>query len=153
MYYYNGGYILDEIAFAPELSNKKIADIILAKEKQALVIADSAEPKSIDEIRSYGVTIMPAQKGPGSVNQGIQYVQAQKISVTKHSLNILNEYNNYAWLVDKEDITTNDPKPGYDHSMDAIRYAIASIRNPNQISATVHYSEASTPRPLLPVTP
>lgn len=145
VYYYNGGYILDEVVFSPELSNKNIADILLTQSK-ALVIADSAEPKSIDEIRRYGITILPASKGPGSVNQGIQYVQAQKISVTKRSVNILNEYANYAWLVDKDDVTLNEPKPIYDHAMDALRYAIASIKNPNQMTAHVHIPSSNTPR-------
>lgn len=134
VYYYNGGYILDEIVHQTELSNKNIADL-LANQPKGMVIADSAEPKSIDEIRRLGITILPASKGPGSINQGIQYVQAQKISVTRRSENIWNEYNNYAWLVDKEDVTLNEPKPGYDHSMDAIRYAISSIKNPDRIGA------------------
>lgn len=145
VYYYNGGYILDEIVFKQELTNKNIADLIGLQPK-AIVIADSSEPKSIDEIRRSQITILPASKGPGSVNQGIQYVQGQKISVTRRSENIWNEYNNYAWLVDKEDVTLNEPKPGYDHSMDAIRYAISSIKNPDQVGAHVHYSESSMPR-------
>lgn len=144
IYYYNGGYILDEVAFAQELSNKNIADIILSQQK-ALVIADSAEPKSIDEIRRLGVTILPASKGAGSVNQGIQYVQSQKISVTRRSVNIWTEYNNYAWFVDKEDNTLNEPKDIYNHSMDAIRYAIASIKDPNQMGAHVHYAQSAMP--------
>lgn len=144
VYYYNGGYILDEIVFKPELTNKDIADI-LSTQSKGLVIADSAEPKSIDEIRRLGPMILPATKGPGSINQGIQYVQQQKISVTKRSENIWNEYSNYAWLVDKEDNTLNKPKPGYDHAMDAIRYAIASIKNPDQVSAPVHYSQSAHP--------
>ncbi len=145
IYYYNGGYILDEVVHQPELTNKQIADILNAQPK-ALVIADSAEPKSIDEIRRHNITILPATKGPGSINQGIQYVQAQKISVTKRSENIWNEYNNYAWLVDKEDVTLNQPKPGYDHSMDSVRYAISSIKNPEQMSAHVHYPASNMPR-------
>ncbi len=144
VYYYNGGYILDEVAFAPELANDDIATIFTNQPK-AVIIADSAEPKSIDEIRRSSITILPASKGPGSVNQGIQYVQQQKISVTKRSENIWNEYNNYAWLVDKEDVTLNEPKPGYDHSMDAIRYAMQSIKNPNQMSAHVHYAQSAMP--------
>lgn len=145
VYYYNGGYILDEIAFQPELTNKNIADIF-SNQPKAVVIADSAEPKSIDEIRRSRITILPASKGPGSVNQGIQYVQQQKISVTRRSENIWNEYNNYSWFVNKDDVTLNEPKPGYDHSMDAIRYAIASIKDPNQLSAHVHYAPSAMPR-------
>lgn len=144
VYYYNGGYILDEIVFQSELLNSQIASI-LATQQKGLVIADSAEPKSIDEIRRLGITILPASKGHGSVNQGIQYVQQQKISVTKRSEKIWEEYHNYAWLVDKEDNTLNEPKPGYDHSMDAIRYAIASIKDPNQKGAYVHYAGSAQP--------
>ena len=149
VYYYNGGYILDEIVYKQELSNKEIADIINLQ-PHAMVIADSAEPKSIEEIRRNKIVIMPASKGPGSINQGIQYVQAQKISVTRRSENIWNEYNNYAWLVDKEDNTLNEPKDAYNHSMDAIRYAIASIKDPNQSGASVHYPSNTMPRNNLP---
>ena len=127
IYKYNGGFILDEITFQKGLSNKQIADI-LNNQPKALVIADSAEPKSIDEIRSYGITILGANKGQGSVNQGIQYVQDQRISVTKRSLNILKEYRNYLWDTDKEGKIINVPEPGFDHSLDAIRYALESYK-------------------------
>lgn len=146
VYYYNGGYILDEIAYAPRLTNKEIADIINAQDKKALVIADSAEPKSIDEIRTHGITILPSKKGQGSVLQGIQYVQQQNISMTKRSVNIIKEYRNYVWTTDKDDKIINEPDHIYSHSMDALRYAMASIRNPNQNSAHVHYAPSAMPR-------
>lgn len=145
VYYHDGGYILDEITFQTGLSNQQIADII-KMHPQSIVIADSAEPKSIDEIRKGRIVILPAAKGPGSVNQGIQYVQAQRISVTRRSENTWNEYSNYAWLVDKEDVTLNVPKDAYNHAMDAIRYAIASIKNPNHASANVYYADGTVPR-------
>lgn len=125
LYKYNGGFILDEICFKKGLTNKQLADILL-NQPQSLVIADSAEPKSIDEIMSYGVAIQPSKKGQGSVNQGISYVQEQRVSVTKRSLNVLKEYRNYLWQTDKEGRIINVPEPGFDHSMDAVRYAIAS---------------------------
>lgn len=127
IYYYNGGYILDEITYQKGMSNKQIADTLLLQQN-VLVIADSAEPKSIDEIKLYGVNIQPAQKGSDSVNQGIQYVQSQKISVTERSRNIWTEYENYAWLISKDGETKNIPKPGYDHAQDAIRYGFDSLR-------------------------
>lgn len=126
IYKYNGGYILDEVAFQKGLSNKQIADIILNC-AQTLTIADSAEPKSIDEIKAHGVTILPATKGPGSVSQGIQLVQAQKISVTARSVNILKEYKNYLWQTDKQGKILNVPDHEWSHSMDAIRYGMASL--------------------------
>lgn len=128
LYKHNGGLIVDEIAFQKGLSNKQIADILNNQEKKTLTIADSAEPKSIDEIASYGVSIMPSKKGADSVMQGIQYVQDQRISVTKRSTNIIKEYRNYLFLEDKDGRVINDPAPGWDHSMDAIRYAINSLR-------------------------
>ena len=127
VYKYNGGLILDELTYLKGLSNKQISDI-LTNTTKALVIADSAEPKSIDEIASYGVSIMPTKKGADSILQGIQYVQDQRISVTKRSTNLLKEYRNYLWLTDKEGKTINEPSPIWNHAMDAIRYAINSLR-------------------------
>lgn len=126
IYKYNGGYILDEITFQKGLSNKQIADIIRSHEI-ALVIADSAEPKSIDEIASYGVSIVGAEKGKDSIRNGIALVQAQRISVTKRSVNIIKEYRNFLWQTDKTGKVINEPESGFDHTMDAIRYGLSSL--------------------------
>lgn len=123
IYYYNGGYILDEVMYQKGLSNKQIADTLL-NVKDALVIADSAEPKSIDEIRLYGVNIVASQKGQGSVLQGIQYVQQQQISVTTRSHNLIKEYRNYLWDTDREGKIINVPIGIFNHAMDAIRYGL-----------------------------
>lgn len=128
IYRYNGGFILDEILFQKGLSNKQIADTIL-NQTQALVIADSAEPKSIEEIRSYGINILPAEKGADSVLNGIQKVQSLRISVTKRSINVIKEYRNYLFLTDKNGTIINEPDHLWSHSMDAIRYAFSSFRS------------------------
>ncbi len=127
VYYYNGGYILDEELYQKGLSNRELANIILAKEHQVLVMADSSEPKSIDELKSYGVLIEGAVKGKDSVNYGIQVVQDQKISVTKRSVNLIKEYRNYFWQKDKDGRIINEPNKYLDHLLDASRYAIVSI--------------------------
>lgn len=127
VYYYNGGYILNEIIYQKGLSNKQIADILKAQERQSVTIADSAEPKSIDEIASYGITILPAEKGKDSVINGIQLLQGQRISVTKRSINIIREYRNYLWIVDKNGKILNEPEHTFSHSMDAIRYGMSFI--------------------------
>ncbi len=148
VYYHNGGYILDEVAFTKGLSNRQIADVLLNFDK-AIVIADSAEPKSIDEIKSYEINILPATKGKDSIRNGIQVVQEEKISVTRRSTNILNEYRNYMWRTDKDGkfLVPNIPEGGYDHTMDAIRYAMVSIvpikRKP--IYSASPYQEAKNP--------
>lgn len=125
IYKYNDGWILDEITYQRGLSNKQIADILL-NQPLSIVVADSAEPKSNDEIISYGVNILPANKGQGSVLQGIQYVQHQRISVTKRSVNIIREYRNYLWKTDRDGKILNEPEHQFSHSMDAIRYALES---------------------------
>lgn len=127
IYSYLGSYILDQITFKKGLSNKQIADIILSQEVEVLCIADSAEPKSIDEIASYGITIVGAEKGRDSIVNGIQLVQNQRISVTKRSIDIIKEYRNYLWMTDRDGKVLNVPESGFDHSMDAIRYAITNI--------------------------
>lgn len=127
VYYYSGGYIMDEVVYQKGLSNKQIADILKNQPIQAICIADSAEPKSIDEIASYGITILGADKGQDSVRIGIQNVQSQRISVTKRSVNIINEYRNFLWKVDRNGKVINEPEHQYKHSMDAISYALSSI--------------------------
>lgn len=134
IYKYNGGFIIDEIAFQKGLSNKQIADIFNNNLK-ALVIADSAEPKSIDEIYSYGVMIQPAIKGQGSVLQGIQFVQAQRISLTKRSTNFIKAYRNYLWKTDKEGKIINEPDHFLSDAMDSVRYGLSGYQiTPSQTS-------------------
>lgn len=136
IYYYNGGYILDEIIYQKGMSNKDIADILNLQIK-ATCIADSAEPKSIDEIKSYGVVILPASKGQGSINQGIQFIQEQKISITKRSTNLWREYSNYLWETDKDGKILNVPQDFMNHTLDAIRYGFDKINPENQIPKVI----------------
>ena len=125
VYRYNGGFILDEKLYRKGLSNKEIADFLQnTDDPECLIIADSAEPKSIDEIRTYGPNILPAQKGPGSLKQGIQFVQDQRISMTKRSVNLIKEYRNYMWKTDRDGKIINQPEGGLDHLLDALRYAL-----------------------------
>ncbi len=127
VYYYNGGYILDQVAYQLEMSNREIANT-LKNLPRALVIADSAEPKSIDEIKMYGINIVPTNKGADSIRHGIKAVQDQRISVTKQSADLLKEYRNYLWAVDKNGkILPGIPEGGNDHLLDATRYAINSL--------------------------
>ena len=133
VYYYDGGYILDEIAFRTGMKNKVIGELILDQERPALVIADCAEPKSIDEIKEHGIDIIGVSKKRGEskdktfVKWSIDLVQEQRISITKRSLNIIKEYRNYLWSEDKDGNTINVPEHEFSHSMDAIRYAFVSI--------------------------
>lgn len=145
IYKYNGGFIWDEVTYQKGLSNKQIADILL-NQMPALVIPDSSEPKSNDELIAYGVNVLPAQKGKGSVNQGIQLVQSQRISVTRRSQNIIKEYNNYLWEVDNNDRTINVPEGGFDHAMDAGRYGMETLNIDTSLTDIEQYILADARR-------
>lgn len=128
VYYYQGGYVLDEIAHSTGMLNSKIADIIEAQETgHVLVVADSAEPKSIEEIKQKGINIVGCTKGRDSVSHGIQMVQDQQISVTKRSLNVIKSYRNYMWDTDRDGNFINVPCHEFSDAMDAVRYGVVSL--------------------------
>ncbi|MDD9270229.1 PBSX family phage terminase large subunit [Paenibacillus sp. GCM10023248] len=129
-------YIFDE-HYEGALTNDKIAEIIkkkgFSKEK---IIADSSEPKSIDEIRGYGINrIRAAEKGPDSVINGISYLQQYEIIVHKFKCpNVSVELSSYVWDQDKTGRFLNRPIDDFNHAMDALRYAMEQIRKGSGIS-------------------
>jgi len=126
IYRYNGAIILDEIAFQRGLLNRQIADILINCEK-APIVADSAEPKSIADLKEYGLSMIPTKKGKDSVKNGINLVQDQRVSITKRSVNVIREYRNYMWATDKDGKFLPEPEHEYSHSMDAVRYGVRSM--------------------------
>jgi phage terminase large subunit len=129
IYYYNGGYILDEVFVRVGMLNRQIADYINnLSEPNVLVVADSAEPKSIAELQENGISVVGANKGQGSVNQGIQWVQSQKISMTKRSANLIRSYRNYMWQTDKDGNILPKPDHYLSDPMDAVRYGLEAQR-------------------------
>ena len=142
IYKHNGGYIIDEQLFQKGMSNKQLADFLKNLPQNVVTYADSAEPKSIDEIRIHGVNITGAKKGQGSVMQRIQFVQGQRISVTKRSVNVIKEYRNYLWKTDKNGRILNEPEHMFSHSMDAIGYGFNGYEEqPIQKKAKKHHSK------------
>jgi phage terminase large subunit len=135
----DGEYIFDEVVFTTGLNNNQLAklcgDIVLpskANDKEQKIrrriYADSAEPKSIDEIAGHGIAIYGARKGADSVKYGIQLLQGRPFRVTARSLNIIKELRNYLWAVDRAGQATNSPIEIWNHGIDAMRYwAIESI--------------------------
>ena len=119
-------YVFDEM-YQKSMSNEDIYNEILkqgyAKEK---IIADSAEPKSIDRLRVLGLyRIRGARKGRDSVNNGIDYIQVFKIVIHPKCVNFLIEISNYTWDVDKRTgQKINKPIDDFNHLMDAMRYAL-----------------------------
>lgn len=127
VYQYDGGLIFDQLLYVKGMLNSQIAAVIQNQENMVLTVADSAEPKSIEELASYGIPIIGADKGKDSVKQGINIVQDQQCSMTTRSVDIIKEYRNYLWETDKNGKILNVPEHQFSHSMDAIRYAVRSL--------------------------
>lgn len=131
VWYWNGSYILDEVAYGTELTNEYLARAI-KEYGNAPTIADSAEPKSINEQRKYGIVVNGAEKGKDSVSFGIKAVSQKKILCTRRSKNVWTAYENYAWAEDRDGNPKGEPEHTHSHAMDAVRYAIASMHNKSQ---------------------
>ena len=117
-------YVYDEM-YAAGLSNERIANNIQSmgygKER---IIADSAEPKSIDQLKGLGLKVKGAEKGKDSVNHGIQFIQDYEIIIHPRCVNFLTEISNYTWDKDKLGNKLNRPIDDFNHLMDAMRYAL-----------------------------
>jgi phage terminase large subunit len=120
-------YVFDE-TYKKAMKNREIAEEIIkkgyGKEK---IIADSAEPKSIDELYDLGLKgIRNSRKGKDSINNGIQFIQDYKIIIHPRCVNFITEISNYMWDKDKFDNLLNKPVDEFNHLMDAMRYALES---------------------------
>lgn len=129
-------FIFDE-HYQTGMLNNDIAQMIkykgFAKER---IIADSAEPKSIEEIRRLGINrIQPAQKGPDSVKNGIQKIKQYKIYVHPRCTNHILEFGNYVWDKSKDGKTLNKPVDDFNHLMDAMRYAMEVTKKVKKVRA------------------
>lgn len=129
---YDGAMYFDELLFRKGLLNSAIASQMNSNGYQAnslLTVADSSEPKSIEEIRQHGINITGAKKGKDSVNFGIGLLQEEKFYVTARSINLINELRNYAWKTDKDGNTLNIPIENFNHGIDAMRYFATEFMN------------------------
>lgn len=120
-------YVFDEI-YRNAMKNREIAEEIIrkgyGKEK---IVADSQEPKSIDELYDLGLKgIRKSRKGKDSINNGVQYIQDYKIIIHPRCVNFITEISNYMWDKDKFDNPINKPVDDFNHLMDAMRYALES---------------------------
>jgi phage terminase large subunit len=119
---------LNELVYETGLRNidlsKKMADAGLTK--QDSIFADSAEPKSIDDLYYYGWNVYPAEKGRDSIMYGIDLMRQYTIRITKQSINLIKEFRNYRYDQDKEGNNLNKPIDTWNHGIDAARYAVVS---------------------------
>jgi len=119
IYNYNGQRIVNELAYQTGLLNSDIAKLL---PKNVVVYADSSEPKSIDEIKRYGITIKGVTKGKDSINYGIDVIQRNEYLVTSNSQNLIKELRSYVWDTDKQGKRLNKPIDFNNHAIDAFRY-------------------------------
>jgi phage terminase large subunit len=119
IYNYNGQRIVNELAYQTGLLNSEIAKLL---PKHVPVYADSSEPKSIDEIKRYGITIKGVTKGKDSINYGIDVIQRNEYLVTANSGNLIKELRSYVWDTDKQGKRLNKPIDFNNHAIDAFRY-------------------------------
>ena len=122
---HNNKTYLKELIYQRGLGNVEIANQIKAFKITTLIIADSAEPKSIQAIQDQGVNIIGADKSKGSVNAGITYLQEQEIYIVETSENAKFEAQNYCYLLDKDKNPTNQPEDKNNHFWDSVRYALS----------------------------
>lgn len=116
---------MHEIHYATGMSNKDISNV-LDGFKGVEIIADSSEPKSIDELRRYGHRIRGAVKGKDSIMYGINQMQQVPLMVTSSSTNLIKELRGYVWQTDKTGASLNIPVDHSNHAIDAARYSIMS---------------------------
>lgn len=118
-------YVFDEI-YEKGLQNTKICTLITQKGfRKEKITADSAEPKSIDQLKGLGMDrIRGAKKGKDSINNGIQFIQDYKIIIHPKCVNFITEINNYSWEKDRFGKSLNKPIDDFNHLMDAMRYAL-----------------------------
>lgn len=119
VYKYNNQRILNEVCYQKGLSNRDISKFIKDK---VVTYCDSAEPKSINELRLYGLNSKGVTKGADSIKFGIQIMQEQEYLITKSSKNVINEFEKYSWNKDRSGDRTNKPIDLFNHAIDAIRY-------------------------------
>jgi len=124
VYTQNGELWVDEMFYETGLTNTDIAARLITAgiSKSTEIIADSAEPKSIEELKRLGWNIKGAKKGPDSIKNSIDILRRHKINITRRSVNLRNEIARYKWRIDRSGKTINEPVDACNHLIDPLRY-------------------------------
>lgn len=120
-------FYVDELIYQTGMLNSHIIsrmESLGIRKNYDVIIADSAEPKSIQEIHNAGFNIKGAVKGADSVRAGIDKLKSKPIYVTKRSTNLIKEFRSYSWEVNKNGVPTNKPVDAWNHGIDALRYSL-----------------------------
>jgi len=122
IYKYNDDLIVDEVVYQTGLLNSELSNIMKQSGVKGEIFADSAEPKSIQELKRYGHQVKPVEKGKDSINYGIQILQQKHMLVTRGSTNLLDEFSKYMWKKNRDGGYEKTPIDSYNHACDALRY-------------------------------
>jgi len=122
----DGELYLQELIYSTGLTNKDLSERMTAMGITSgdAIYADSAEPKSIDELIGFGFNVHGADKGKDSIMNGINVLKQYRINVTDGSLNLIKELNNYKFEADRNGNVLNKPVDAFNHAIDAVRYAV-----------------------------
>lgn len=129
VYIQSGELWIDELIYETRLTNDDISNRLeaLNLDKHADIIADSAEPKSIEELYRLGWNTYGAEKGQDSIRNSIDILKRYKLNVTVNSTNLRKELNRYQWAVDKNGNTLDKPVDFLNHATDALRYVASNL--------------------------
>ena len=122
LYKYNDDIIVDEVIYQTGLLNSELSNLMKTYEVVGEIYADSAEPKSIHELKRLGHQVKPVEKGRDSINYGIQILQQKHMLVTRRSKNLLEEFSKYMWKKSRDGGYDTTPIDAYNHACDALRY-------------------------------
>ena len=128
--FYGNDVYEQEHIYETNMTNPELIERLkyIITNRNDMLVADSAEPKSIQEIKNAGFNIHPSDKGPDSVRHGIHTVRAIKTYILADSQNLTREKRGYKWKVDKDGRVLTEPLKRDDHLLDAERYAITKVK-------------------------
>jgi len=124
VYQKSGELWINELLYETRLTNKDIS-LRLAEEglsKNTEIIADSAEPKSIEELNRLGWRVSGAKKGADSIKHSIDLLKRYKLNITRNSVNLRKELERYKWRTDTAGKALNEPVDRWNHLIDPLRY-------------------------------
>jgi len=153
VYRQNGELWVDELMYETHLTNTDISKRMRAAgiSKHTEIIADSAEPKSIEELTRLGWNVKGAKKGPDSVQHSIDILKRYKINVTRRSVNLRKELGRYKWRVDRSGKPINEPVDTWNHLIDPLRYVALNklnTRGSGRVTTRLPYQKPGYTDPL-----
>lgn len=125
--YAHGSLYWKEHIYETGLTNPDIGKLLSSMDivRGEKIVADSAEPKSIEELKRLGYPVIGAVKGADSINQGIDAIKRYPLYIHSQSKNLIEEFSSYLWAKDKDGKPTNKPIDKFNHGIDAGRYGLS----------------------------